>query len=429
MNATGNSKFWYAVIGLLLLMAINIWVASGTLAPYGATYLEHGTHGPCHYIVNIDHDHFEAVYRLLRGDGNYAFSVVLRRPLFYLFAYPFMAILGFDHGGFWASLFLHMACAYLFCRFLVKREGETASLIALALLAAYPGITYWAALPYSYSAIVPCTLLLFLCLTRLVETENNWETLLLSAAMGVLFLGYDLLPFFGGSAAALLWLRGRAKWILPALGLMALPLLCVILYLSFGLKLPLKNANTVMYPEIIFAYLHPGDLRVWFDALVKLPIYYGRVFLFSNFLWLPLLFISSWGLARASKMAQLTAVEIALIVSTIGIFLFINVSPPHPGGWQLAGTLFTRIYQPVFVAFLVFIGRAGARFLAKKTLRPVFLSLLVVTLLGNLVIIWGPLLNLKHGEWAYNHFYPHAPIGSMQENLDKHGRRPLGFCK
>ena len=70
---------------------------------------------------------------------------------------------------------------------------------------------YWAGLPYSYAIIVPASLLCMALLWR-VETLTTWrQALLAGLGLGVLFTGYDLLPFFG--AAALLLLLWRRLWL------------------------------------------------------------------------------------------------------------------------------------------------------------------------------------------------------------------------
>lgn len=84
-SAMAELLLWLgAVLAASLLMLAGMWLCSGTMSLYGATIPQHSLIDPCRYIVNIDHMHFEATYRMLQGQdlGLWSFSLVLRRILY-----------------------------------------------------------------------------------------------------------------------------------------------------------------------------------------------------------------------------------------------------------------------------------------------------------------------------------------------------------
>src|SRR5207249_2148247 len=119
-------------------------------------------------------------------------------------AYPLMRALGFLWGGVLASVALHVVALIVFARALARRFGDAPSLVGTWLLALYPGITYWAALPYSYAAIVPCSLFCMMFLWRLESATSPRRIFWWCALLGALFLAYDLLPFFAPAALLVL---------------------------------------------------------------------------------------------------------------------------------------------------------------------------------------------------------------------------------
>ena len=49
-------------------------------------------------------------------------------------------------------------------------------------------------------------------------------------------------------------------------------------------------------------------------------------------------------------------------------------------------------------------------------------------MLGNLTITFGPIARVPWAGNIYQRFYFHAFLESMDTNLARYGRRPLGFC-
>src|SRR5260370_19289092 len=146
------------------------------------------------------------------------FSVVLRRILFPLLAYPFMKLGGFEPGGFVASVLIHLLALIALGLFLRRRYGDDSAAAGMMLLATYPGITYWAGLPYSYAAIVPASIGLFILLVRLEEQTTMTQVALIGLAMGIGFTAYDLAPFFAVAALGLLAVQRRSTPIPGILG-------------------------------------------------------------------------------------------------------------------------------------------------------------------------------------------------------------------
>src|SRR5262245_876327 len=111
-----------------------------------------------------------------------------------------MKALGFGGGGLVANVLLAVGSLALFWRALRRRLGADPPPALLALLTVYPGWFYWAGLPYSYAVIVPASLLCMVLLWRVETLATGREALLTGLGLGVLFTGYDLLPFFGAAA-------------------------------------------------------------------------------------------------------------------------------------------------------------------------------------------------------------------------------------
>src|SRR5690348_3336020 len=104
---------WYKVslIATVTILVLGIWMSSGTMAPYAASSGLSIVTMPCHYLVNVDHWHFKAVFQMLDGENRnlWESSVVLRRMLLPLISLPLMKGLGFEIGGFISSIVIHIA--------------------------------------------------------------------------------------------------------------------------------------------------------------------------------------------------------------------------------------------------------------------------------------------------------------------------------
>ena len=243
-------RFRVHLAGAGALLALAIWLSSGTMAPYASTFFRSIVSTPCGYLYNVDHPHHRAVFDMLDGQPpeRWRGSLVLRRLLFPLVAYPLMKAAGFEVGGFVASLLCHLAALVGLGLFLRRRYGEETAIAGVWMFAVYPGITYWAALPYAYAAIVPASVGLFALLSALDDDEASvGRVALLSAGMGVLFVAYDLAPFFGVAAILLLARRRRFAALPLAVACMAVAPLATSALLKLCFHVPWTNTNTAIY--------------------------------------------------------------------------------------------------------------------------------------------------------------------------------------
>src|SRR5215470_5238176 len=109
MNAPASigsrRRFWLSIGLAALALALGSWLSSGTLAPYGTSPT-----GECHYRINGDDRHFRAVFLMLDGRprAEWEFSVVLRRILHPILAYPWMKAFGYRLGGLLFNVLSHV---------------------------------------------------------------------------------------------------------------------------------------------------------------------------------------------------------------------------------------------------------------------------------------------------------------------------------
>jgi len=421
-------RFRAHLAGAAALLALAVWMSSGTMAPYAATLGFPIVTEPCGYLVNIDHPQHVAVFQMLDGQPTERWqrSVVLRRLLFPLVAYPLMKVAGFDVGGFIASLLCQMAALCALALHLRRRHGETAAIAGMWTLAVYPGITYWAALPYAYVAIVPGSIGLFILLTRLDERRGFRAVAGLAVAMGLLFTAYDLAPYFGVAALIVLSTRRRFADLPLAIAGMALAPIGSILLLKLVFHAPLTNANTAIYTTVFQAYLHPPSAGVWLRSLADLPLVLVGNFFFSNMVFLPALFLMVVAITRLRP----TLVEGSIMAAVALVFLFNNLAPPYAGRWQMRGNFIPRLYQPIFVVLIVYCARAiGGRQAMPRPKAVLLVAAAAIAFVANASIAFGPIARVPWADTVYQSFYQHASPGTMDAKLARYGRRPLGFCK
>jgi hypothetical protein len=422
------------VIWLLLgcaFVAAGVWLSSGTMAPYASTLYRPWIVKPCNYLLNTDNSHFEATFKMLDGRprDEWKFSIVARRILFPLLAFPAMKTLGFLIGGVVTSAILQVAALVGFVIYIRRRIGEAAAYAAIALLATYPGTFYWGGLPYSYAAIVPACLGAMIILIEIERQPDSKRVALLAFALGVLLLAYDLLPFFGPPLLAMLVLRKRWKETVIAAVLIATPTVVNNLLLYTWAELPLRNQNTQAYADVVQAYMNPFQhTGGWRKSIVESPRNLFVNYFTCNFFFLPALFLVLYVLNRFTLKLRLTFAEKGVLTMTLLLFAFLNLSPPNEG-WQFRGIAVARIYQPVFVVFLVFALRmVQAVAESAAPVRQWVIGLAGVTAVLNALIVLGPVLHLRLADHAYFQFYRHAQRPVLSENLAKFGRRPLGIC-
>ena len=420
-------RFRVHLFAASVALVLAIWLSSGTMSPFAATWAYPIVSQPCGYLYNPDHSQYLAAFQMVDGQPRalWQSSIVLRRILYPLVAYPFMKVAGFTLGGFIASLLINLAALIVFAGFVRKRWGDRAAVWGMWLFAVYPGITYWAAVPYANACIVPVSCGLFALLTRLDERTDLRSVAVSSLAMGVLVTAYDLLPYFG--VAAMIVLARRRRWsAMPlAAACLASGPAAVWLILTRVVHLDWSNANTDIYSTMIGAYLHPPALGVWLRGVAAFPVVLVQVFLFSNMVFLPVLFL----VCVVATRVRPTLVEGALFIAIGLVFAFNNLAPPYPDTYQMRGDYIPRIYQPVGIALLVYCCRVIS--LLGTLERPkavVVQTMLALTIAANLTITFGPVARVPWAGRVYQRFYFHAFLDSMDTNLALHGRRPLGFC-
>jgi hypothetical protein len=411
----------------LAVMLTAIWLSSGTMAPYAATLDTPLVLEPCEYLANVDHEQFRQTFLMLDGapKAEWEQSVVLRRVLFPIVSYPLMKATSFELGGFFASVLLHIAAFLYFARFMVRTLGVRAATAGVWLLATYPGITYWAALPYSYASIVPCSLIGFVLLWWLAETSDRSVMAWCSTGLGVLALGYDLLPFFGVAALGVLLYRRLFSVVPVAAVLLVLPTAIVnVLVLDHWLGVAV-NENSAAYWKVLQSYVSRPDLRQWVRLGLRFPLDTIRVYLFSNFLFLPALFTAVWVASWRRRIMPFSLAESSLLLAMTAVFLFNNIAPPYPGV-QFRGSYIARLYQPAFVALMTFTARAAA-----NAAVPWLRGALVATVILNGTIVFGMPVANPAASVLYLQFYGHGnrDVGNVSMNVRKYGARPIGFCR
>jgi hypothetical protein len=440
---TARSRLRLSVAAAALVLGAGMWCSSGTMAIYGATCVLPVVRPPCGYLANLDHPNALAPLRMLDGAprAEWGWSVLLRRLLYPLLVWPLYRVLGFQLAGFITNVVLSLASLVAFALFLRRELGHAAAHTGAWLLASYPGTAYWAGLPYAYAVIVPFSLLLTMLLWQLQRAPDNRRrdppsaqgrldgqarAFGLALAAGVLFCGYDLFPFFGPAALVLLAWRRRWRRMPAVMAGMAAPLAALHLLLHFGFGATLLNSNSQIFYTVAASYFRRPDFAAWARLLAQLPRVALANFFFSGFVLLPSLFVSLWALAR--RQVPLGALEKALLAVAALVFLFNNLAPPYDG-WQMRGEWIPRIYQPLFVPFIVYAARVvGCGNLPQRGLR----ALIAATVIGNALVVFGPVTGARPlgrlSSVVYARFYLHGRDDTLLANLDRFGRRPLGIC-
>jgi hypothetical protein len=421
-------RFWLLVGLAALVLALGAWLSSGTLAPYG-THVQ----GKCQYRVNIDDPHFSAPYRMLEGKpkAEWEYSVVLRRILHPILAYPWVKAFGFQVGGFLFNVFSHVlalvAIAYFFRRF----YDDRAALLATWLFATYPGYAYWIGLPYSYAFIVPGCVTSAIALLWWREKPSTARSAVAANIIGLVALGYDLMPFFAGALVFLLVLHKRWRDI-------AISVAILVAWLAFIGKgvpaifgFPAVNSNTQSYGAVFESYFDIHHrLSGWGQELVAVPRIFVGNFVFSGFVFFPVLLV--WMLAVRTRWRMKPIVDpvaACILLATLGVFLFLNAAPPYDNQWQLRGTWIARLYQPWFVAVLIIVASTSVALRNTKRHRLVLWSVIAIVVIDAAVIA-GPFVGLTP-LWAGVHqrFYQAPGHNRNTTWIKKLGRRPLGVCK
>ena len=249
-----------------------------------------------------------------------------------------MKTFGFELGGLLFNIFSHVLAlvglALAFRRFFDAR----AAVLVTWLFATYPGYAYWVGLPYSYALIVPGSIACLIALLWVHERPSLRRSVTAACVVGVVGLGYDLMPFFGG-ALLLLMLFAYRRWIDLALAL--LTLLALAHFIAKGLPaifgFPALNSNTQAYASVVQAYADAAHrTHGWGSLLLGAPRILVSNFFFSNFVFFPALMV--WLVVLRRQRPVFHRVALSVLLSALALFLFLNLAPPYSGAWQLRGT-------------------------------------------------------------------------------------------
>jgi hypothetical protein len=341
--------------------------------------------------------------------------------------------LGFEEGGFITSLIINITAFIIFIFFLKNNLGEIQAKIGMWLLATYPGITYWVGLPYCYVMIVPGTLLLTILLWKINGSSSHLAVSGLSFLMGFICLGYDLVAFFLPSTVLSLFFNKKYKLIPVATVAFIMPIALSTYMLTVIFGAPFETLHTNIYSAIGSSYFKvtAEKMNEWGNLLLMAPLIGIDYFFFSNFFFIPFLFLIIIVFLRIKGISlKLSVIEKSILISAILIFLFNNLAPPYDFEYHYRGYVFARLYQPVFIVFLLYILRSYTAFKLKPGLVKYYMAGIVFTVLFNASIVFGPVSRNPLASYVYFLFYKHhGDYNMMVKNIDKYGRRPMGICE
>lgn len=437
----------YQIKTLAMMLAICfgcflMWLNTGTASPYAATLAGPISVGKCNYLFNIDHLQFSAAYKMLAGApiAEWGDSVVLRRVLYPVLAFPLMRYMGFETGGIVFNFLLYISTILLFWRYAIRRYSRPAAIIVISLLLTSPGFAYWMGSPYSYAALLPCSLFAAILFEKLVSTAERSELARICLLIGVLGLVHDSIVIF--TLAALLCLLiplGRFRDSMLAVAAMLTPLLFVqtiISYISDGAML---NSNSVYYAAIPISILkNLSDPRIW-TQLAELPYNIAITALYSQFIFLPvlglILLLISLALKRkeGSKVSNKVCSPHLLWLLSFGIVAFIlNAAPMYDYPFSFRGPSYSRFYQFFYAPLLLWIGStlSGIFSIGSASIRIGATALASAAILFQVILAASPAVEPKFAQWMYYRFYDHGimnvstPI-SYTENLTRYGFHPV----
>lgn len=419
------------ILGCLFLLS-GIWLSSGTLCPYANTHWSPKVISSCNYLVNIDHGNFKATYDMLDGQdkSKWGWSIYLRRILYPLLAYPAMKCWGFETGGFIIGVLINLLAFISFIFFLKKAIGEKAAIAGILLMSLYPGIMYWVGLPYAQTLIVPCTLWLTMIMYKLKASQNIFTSAIWGLVMGILFTGYDLIVYFVPACVFMFLFEKKYKQIPFTVLAMMLPSLLVNLFFYKFYQIPWSNENTEVYSVILNSYFNVSDFKEWGVLIAQVPLFALNHFLFSNFIFIPIGFAATLILLIKNRLfIPLSVIEKSILAAVILLLLFNEAAPSYFGAkWEMRGFWIARIYQPVFIVFVLYIARVYQTVSIQKTKKWMNIILIFIVI-GNANIVFGQLLKSPISSYSYFLFYKQRGDYDMQiKNLDKHGIRPIGVC-
>src|SRR6185312_12874402 len=386
------------------------------------------------YLFNRDYPQFRALFDFVDGRDRRLWqgTFFLRRILFPVLAWPFMKVAGFESGGILAGISFNLAGFLVVLALLRRRIGDRGAAFAAWILALYPGAAYWVGQPYVYSLIFPLSLLLLLGLRELTEARGG-RLVVLSLAMGVAYLGYDLAAFFLPATVLLLGARRRWAAAAAAAGGQLLPALLWTAVMRLLIRAPLENSNSAIYGIALSAYAHGFAWDAWWPVLRESPRIAAEVFFGANFIFLPVLFAGAVALNPLTSRVRLWPAEASLLMAAGLLFAFLNMAPPYHAGWMMRGTWIARLYQPIFPVLVVFAARWWAGLPRLGRLLRLLVGVLLATVAGgDAAVVFGPILADPAGisGAAFYRFYDTSIThDDYRNNLATYGRRPLGFTR
>lgn len=440
----------------LIFMVLAIWFHSGTLSPESAV-LSPANIGECGYTGGTDHAQHINNFRMIKGDpvASWGEGVLLRRSLYQVLAFPLMIVFGFVWGGFLFNLILHSVALVCWAYFLFATIGRRGAVTGIWLIATWPGIFYWAGLPYSYAVIVPFSILAFIILYYLSEPRKSYQTFLGCLAIGTMIQAYDSLFLFGLAVILLtVWQTVRqTRRPLPLLAAIAgfvLPPIAAQMALAHVFKAPtLVNSNSIVYIGYVQGYLSilKGTVNIseWLSLISDAPMELILSYFRAALIVLPVLFLILAVINRLSGLIRFHPAEIALGLVILALFLFNNLAPSgeeamrslglfndsmQPDKYQLRTSGFARLYQPEFIIFVFFAARMIAALRGRGWLTGTVVTVPVLAAIGlNAALSLGGIVANWHlTSVLYYNFQAHVAPDGYQRHLDTYGRRPLGFC-
>ena len=423
-----NRRFWWLVGGATAAIMLGCWLCSGTMAPYGGQ-----EYGRCHYRMNIDHAQFRAVYAMLSGrPGRYwEFSVVLRRILHPLLAFPLMKAFGFDLGGLLFNILAHGAALIGLALAIRRYFDARAAVLVSWLFASYPGYAYWAGVPYSYAFIVPGSIASTIALLWWNDRPSLRRSAIAASVVGLVGLGYDVIPFFGGALLIMILLGRRWLDLVVTLGVLAAWALLIARGVPAIFGFSPANSNTQAYGVIVDSYRHAlSHLDGWGALLRDVPHVLASNFLFSGMIFFPLLLVWLIALRLIWRIRPVFGpVALSILLATLAVFLFLNLAPPYDNVWQLRGTWIARLYQPWFVAVLLVVAATSVALRDTRRYRLMFWSVVVVIAIDALAIV-GPYARFNTLYVITNeNFYRDGVLDQSTNWFKQLGVRPYGICK
>jgi hypothetical protein len=176
------------------------------------------------------------------------------------------------------------------------------------------------------------------------------------------------------------------------------------------------------------------DFGRWFYYLKNFPIYLIHNYLFSTFAYLSIVFAIFNIPKLFGNRLKLNSVESAVIISVFIVFAFNNLAPQYRS-WQFRELGFARIYEPIFIVMILYLGRkVQSMFELPQQKQRILLGILTLMILGNSLTSFSTMLPNNLGLGIYGNFYLQGyttkqTYSDFKERIRKFGRYPIGTCR